>query len=161
MGGLRTTLLSIPELLPGLCLVLFPVVNTNVSLLNFLSALLRLAAAVLAAFLGIGLRMSDYLMAKDEPIGPVAALKASWQKMQGWKWRYFCLGISFIGWMLLAVLPGSLFTRWIPIENAFLKDVLAWIVVLVGSAGVSLYMTAASAAFFRHVETMEIQEKAK
>lgn len=158
MGGMRSILLTIPELLAGLCLILFTVVNTNLSLLNLLSTLLKLTVGLLAAFLGAGLKMADYLMAKDEPIGPVAALKASWRKMRGWKWRYFCLGISFIGWLLLAVLPGNLFMRWVSIGNAFLKDLLVWLINLAASSGVMLYMTAATAAFFRHVETMEMQK---
>lgn len=41
------------------------------------------------------------------------ALKLSWQLMSGFKWQYFVLQLSFIGWSLLTLFLGMLPYLWI------------------------------------------------
>lgn len=56
--------------------------------------------------IALGLSMSTYL-AVDTDLGPVDALKKSWEMMKGHKWEYFVFGLSFLGWILLT--PFTLF----------------------------------------------------
>jgi uncharacterized membrane protein len=44
---------------------------------------------------------------------PNQALKESCRMMKGYKWKLFCLGISFIGWLLLGVLTLGIGYLWI------------------------------------------------
>lgn len=70
--------------------------------------------------------MTPFLMAEDPNLTAKEAIKLSQQKMMGHKGELFCLGLSFIGWSLLAALTGG-------IGNIFLNP----------------YMNAAYAAFYR------------
>ena len=44
-----------------------------------------------------------YLMAEDEDLDPGDAQKESMELMEGHKWEYFVLGLSFIPWYLLCI----------------------------------------------------------
>ena len=48
--------------------------------------------------------MAPYLMAENPSLGVTEAIDQSKKLMDGHKWRLFCLGFSFIGWLLLACL---------------------------------------------------------
>ncbi len=52
--------------------------------------------------LSLGLSMTFYIMRDDERISPVNAMKRSWTMMWGHKMEYFLLGLSFLGWAILA-----------------------------------------------------------
>ncbi len=54
-----------------------------------------------------------YILAEDKNIGPMDALAKSKQMMQGNKWKYFCLGLRFIGWALLCVLTLGIGFLWL------------------------------------------------
>ncbi|MCZ8518379.1 MULTISPECIES: DUF975 family protein [Paenibacillus] len=41
------------------------------------------------------------------------ALSRSKEMMKGHKWRYFVLGLSFLGWVLLAVLTAGIGFLWL------------------------------------------------
>ncbi len=61
-----------------------------------------------------GFSMAGYIMAEDPDCGAVEALKRSWALMSGRKMDLFVLGLTFIGWALLAVLTlgiGLLFLQ--------------------------------------------------
>jgi hypothetical protein len=45
-----------------------------------------------------------YLMAEDEDLDPGDAQKESMELMEGHKWEYFVLGLSFIPWYLLCII---------------------------------------------------------
>lgn len=60
------------------------------------------AVIALAAVISYGLSMAEYILAEDETCTAMDALRRSWTLMDGHKWRYFCLGMSFIGWSILA-----------------------------------------------------------
>lgn len=63
---------------------------------------------VLLIFPGIiikyGLALVPYLMADDPTLSAIDAMKKSWELMRGQKLRLFTLRLSFIGWILLALL---------------------------------------------------------
>lgn len=61
----------------------------------------------------LGLSMA-YLILLDNPsISGVDACKASWMLMKGHKWEFFCLALSFIGWILLCCLTLGILTLYV------------------------------------------------
>lgn len=70
--------------------------------------------------------MTPFLMAEDPTLSARAAMRLSEEKMDGHKRELFCLELSFIGWILLAVITFG-----------------------VGEIFLAPYMNAAFAAFYR------------
>ena len=78
--------------------------------------------------LGLCYAMTPYILAEEPELKAWEAMKRSKEMMNGNKWRFFCLGFSFIGWEILASLVpaiGQLFLM--PYINAshaaFYRDV--------------------------------------
>lgn len=71
------------------------------SLLVTLWSLLFIIPGIIAGF---AYAMTPYILAEHPEISAVNALKMSKDMMQGNKGRYFCLQLSFIGWVLLSFL---------------------------------------------------------
>jgi uncharacterized membrane protein len=81
-------------------------------------ALLLLIPGIIAA---ISYSMTFYLITDNDNIGPLEAIKKSKQMMYGYKWKYFCLGLRFIGWALLCILTLGIGFLWlIPYMNVSL-----------------------------------------
>jgi len=53
-----------------------------------------------------------FILAEDEKISPVDALKASYALMNGNKWNCFCLMCRFIGWIILSILTFGIGLLW-------------------------------------------------
>jgi len=53
--------------------------------------------------------MALYILNDNPKISPMDAIKASKEMMKGYKWKLFCLQLSFVGWALLC----SIFTLFI------------------------------------------------
>lgn len=96
-----------------------------IGIFTFLWMLLFLIPGIIASY---RYAMASYIMAENPNVGIREAVNISKKMMKGYKWRYFCLEISFIGWILL-----SLFTCFIG---------MIWVVP---------YINAAKAAFYRMV----------
>jgi uncharacterized membrane protein len=78
-------------------------------------ALLLIIPGIIAA---ISYSMTFYLITDNDNIGPLEAIKKSKQMMYGYKWKYFCLGLRFIGWALLCILTLGIGFLWlIPYMN--------------------------------------------
>ena len=54
-----------------------------------------------------------YILAEDESIGAMDALKKSKEMMNGYKWKYFCLSLRFLGWVLLCILTLGIGFLWL------------------------------------------------
>ena len=67
----------------------------------FLWALLFIIPGIIK---GISYSMTQYLLADCPNVKARDALKLSMRMMNGHKWEYFVLGLSFLGWILLSVL---------------------------------------------------------
>jgi uncharacterized membrane protein len=67
----------------------------------FLWALLLIIPGIVKSY---SYAMSFYIMADNPEMDAMQALKASREMMDGYKWRLFCLDLSFIGWALLCLL---------------------------------------------------------
>ncbi len=64
-------------------------------------SLLLIIPGIIAA---ISYSMTFYILADDNSIGAMDALKKSKKMMDGYKWKYFCLVLRFLGWALLFIL---------------------------------------------------------
>ena len=54
-----------------------------------------------------------FILADGENISAKDAVKKSKQMMYGYKWKYFCLGLRFIGWLILSVLTLGIGFLWL------------------------------------------------
>lgn len=54
-----------------------------------------------------------YILAAEQSIGPFDAIKKSKQIMNGNRWKFFCLGLRFIGWSLLCILTLGIGYLWL------------------------------------------------
>lgn len=111
--SLLTSLIGAVLLLPGyLCIM--GSIGTGVSLpLLSLGILLFLAGASLNIYVSLHLALTHTLLAEYDSIGVVESLRQSYTLMQGNKGRLFYIGLSFIGWSLLALLSCGLGFFWL------------------------------------------------
>ncbi|MCF6213597.1 MAG: DUF975 family protein [Flavobacteriaceae bacterium] len=54
-----------------------------------------------------------YILADDKSVGAKEALEKSEAMMKGYKWKYFLLGFSFIGWFILSILTLGIGFLWL------------------------------------------------
>ena len=93
--------------------------------------------------------MTPYIMSEDPGCRPRDAITRSRQIMDGRKFDLFCLNLSFIGWAILAALPGAIgVTAVLGGHFMFLPLILAgWAADMFLCA----YIEAAQAAFYRNI----------
>ncbi|HOR41367.1 MAG TPA: DUF975 family protein [Paludibacteraceae bacterium] len=63
-------------------------------------SLLLIVPGIIAS---ISYGMAFFILAEDKNLTPAEVLRRSKQMMYGYKWKYFCLGLRFIGWILLCI----------------------------------------------------------
>ena len=79
-------------------------------LFTFLWTLLLIIPGIIAV---LSYSMTFYILADDNSIGAMEAIDKSKKMMDGYKWKYFCLGLRFIGWSLLCILTLGIGFLWI------------------------------------------------
>ena len=72
--------------------------------------LLLIIPGIIAA---IAYSQTFYILAEDDAISSMDALKKSKEMMDGYKWKYFCLCLRFIGWALLCILTLGIGFLWL------------------------------------------------
>ena len=72
--------------------------------------LLLIIPGIIAA---ISYSMTFYILADDNSIGAMDAIDKSKKMMDGYKWKYFCLGLRFFGWALLCILTLGIGFLWL------------------------------------------------
>jgi len=106
---------------------------TNTFLLGFLNslfiALWSLLFFIPGIIKGISYSMSYYILAENPEMSHSDARRASMEMMEGHKWEYFCLQLSFIGWLILVSITFGILSFW-----------------------VTPYMQTASAAFYENLK---------
>lgn len=70
------------------------------TLFILLWSLLLIIPGIIAA---LSYAMAFYILADSPELGPMDAISRSKRIMDGHKWRLFCLGFRFLGWILLSV----------------------------------------------------------
>jgi uncharacterized membrane protein len=98
-----------------------------IALFVMLWMMLLIIPGIIAA---ISYSMSFYIMCDDPTIDAMDAINKSKKMMYGYKWKYFCLGLRFLGWFLLGFLSMGIGFLWIiPYINVsvarFYEDVKA------------------------------------
>jgi uncharacterized membrane protein len=73
-------------------------------------SLLLIIPGIIAA---LSYSMTFYILAEDDSIGAKQALDKSKLMMYGYKWKYFCLLLRFIGWGLLCILTIGIGFLWL------------------------------------------------
>lgn len=62
---------------------------------------------------GLSYSQTFFILADDETISARDAIKKSKKMMYGYKWKFFCLGLRFIGWGLLCILTLGIGFLWL------------------------------------------------
>lgn len=73
-------------------------------------SLLLIIPGIIAA---LSYSMTYYIIADEDLTDPLEALRKSKAMMQGNKWKLFCLGLRFLGWMLLCILTLGIGYLWL------------------------------------------------
>jgi len=81
-----------------------------ISLFIILWMLLLIIPGIIAS---ISYSMTFYILADDNSISAMDAIDKSKKMMDGYKWKYFCLGLRFFGWALLCVLTLGIGFLWL------------------------------------------------
>jgi len=76
----------------------------------FLWYLLFIIPGIIAVF---RYSMVFFIIADDPNVGPLEAIRQSKQMMKGNKWKFFCLGWRFFGWLLLCPLTCGIGYLWL------------------------------------------------
>ncbi|MBU3680801.1 MAG: DUF975 family protein [Flavobacterium sp.] len=89
--------------------------------------LLLIIPGIIAA---LSYSMTFYILADEESMDAMEAIDKSKAMMNGYKWKYFCLGLRFVGWALLCILTFGIGFLWLvpymQVSNAkFYEDVKA------------------------------------
>ena len=112
----------------------------------FLWSLLFLIPGVIAS---IRYSQAFYILADDPSKGIRQCMDESKAMMKGNKAKYFCLSLSFIGWLILSQLPAELFASIGRIVST--NDFVISLFVIAGSlflAPVTAYMLSTMAGFY-------------
>lgn len=81
-----------------------------IGLYTFLWFLLLIIPGIIKAY---GYSMTLFIMAEEPDISAAEAIKRSETMMNGYKWNYFLLQLSFIGWILLATFTCGIGYIWL------------------------------------------------
>nr|WP_275422934.1 DUF975 family protein [Paenibacillus mucilaginosus] len=72
--------------------------------------LLLIVPGIVAA---LSYSMAYYIRIDEPELSAMEALRRSKEMMKGHRWRFFVLGLSFIGWILLAVVTAGIGFLWV------------------------------------------------
>ena len=81
-----------------------------IGLLVCLWLLLLIIPGIIAA---LAYSQTFFIIADNKDINPIDAIKRSTSMMYGHKWKLFCLGLRFIGWILLCIITLGILFLWI------------------------------------------------
>lgn len=113
----------------------------------FLWMLLLIVPGIIAA---IRYSQAFFVLADDQNKGIMECIAESKRMMKGNKAKFFCMGLSFIGWILLSGFFVGLLQGFFA---AFLSDgmvysVISALITIVGTAGVYAYIYATETIFY-------------
>lgn len=127
-------------LVPGILLLLLLRSSSR-----FLAVVISLSAVSLSLVAFLRYAMAPYLLAEDPELGVMDTIRQSKEMMDGNKGRLFCLYLSFIGWMLLAVGLNILLRS--------LLGTLGFAIGMFATLSVPVYINSAVAAFYLELPT--------
>ena len=111
----------------------------------FLWTLLFIVPGIIAAF-----RYSQafYVLIDHPEYSPNQCLKESSLMMKGNKWKYFCLELSFIGWIILASVPAGILSGLNLGISGGLGTIILTIIMAIPALFVDVYMNVAVTVFY-------------
>ncbi len=62
--------------------------------------------------MSIAWSMTMFVIAEDRNISAMDAMRRSRDMMTGYKWKFFCLNLRFIGWVLLVIVTLGIASFW-------------------------------------------------
>ena len=80
---------------------------------DFFVALWTLLLIVPGIIKSLSYSMTIYIAIDNPNIGTLDAIDRSKTMMRGYKWKFFCLNISYIGWILLSILTLGILFFWV------------------------------------------------
>ena len=81
-----------------------------IALFTILWSLLLIVPGIIAS---LSYSQTFFIMADDGSIGVGDAIKKSKKMMYGYKWKYFCLKLRFLGWAILSILTLGIGLLWL------------------------------------------------
>jgi len=63
--------------------------------------------------MSIAYSLTFFILSEEPEISPLDAIRKSREMMYGYKWKYFCLGLRFIGWGILCILTLGIGLLWL------------------------------------------------
>lgn len=78
-----------------------------------LGFVLMLAWYVAIFYIAIRVSMCTYILVENPYTSVWTSIKQSWNLMKGHIWRYLVLDLSFLGWILLAMLTCGILMYWV------------------------------------------------
>ncbi len=82
-------------------------------LMNLFALLWMLLLIIPGYIAAISYSMTFYILADDNSIGAMDAIDKSKKMMDGYKWKFFCLNLRFLGWALLCGLTLGIGFLWL------------------------------------------------
>ena len=73
-------------------------------------SLLLIIPGIIAA---LSYSQTYFIIAENDSIGPLEAITKSKMMMKGNRWKFFCLGLRFLGWLLLSILTLGIGLLWL------------------------------------------------
>jgi len=86
------------------------ILNLLILMFTTLWTLLLIIPGIIA---GYRYSMAFYILNDNPEIGAMEALGESKEMMKGYKWKLFCLQLSFIGWAILSILSCGIGLLWL------------------------------------------------
>lgn len=81
-----------------------------VALFVLLWSLLLIVPGIIAA---LAYAQTFYILADNRSLGALDILRTSKEMMRGNKWKFFCMGLRFVGWALLCILTLGIGFLWL------------------------------------------------
>ena len=98
---------------------IFPKAFVTTLLSSALTAIGCILFIIPGIIISLGYSMINYIYIDNPEVGITEVMKKSREMMKGHKWEYFCLTLSFLGWMILGIFTLGLLYFWlIPYMNA-------------------------------------------
>lgn len=86
--------------------------SSNNGLTLIISLIISIALSIAFVIFVIAIAQTPYIIL-EKNIGAVKALNMSIKMMKGYKWKYFVLELSFIGWGILSILTFGIGFIWL------------------------------------------------
>ncbi|MDR6551841.1 DUF975 family protein [Paenibacillus qinlingensis] len=103
---------------------------------------------------GLRYAMTFYILNDEPDIKPHQAIKRSSEMMNGQKWNFFKLQLSFFGWYLLGIIAGLITVAALPFVQ--MNDPYwSGLIIALFTLPVLTYTAAGSAAFYENLKAIQ------